>query len=144
MDTVRALLQCSLYLFLCSISTFCYFQFQRFHFHINIFKPDPQANLVKIKLKISKRIRILISCRYFADILALGEIKMKVNSKICSPRTSSSPASFSPAGGTTGTPGPRTPCPRPAWRLCRGAKHRALDQQPVMFDSKTGIASFDH
>ena len=43
MDTVRALLQFSLYIFLCGISTFCYFRFQRFYFHTNIFKPDPQV-----------------------------------------------------------------------------------------------------
>ena len=28
--------------FLCSSSTFRYFQFKCFHFHINIFYPDPQ------------------------------------------------------------------------------------------------------
>ena len=46
-------------------------------FSRNFAKPDPQAKFVKTKLKISKYIRILIFCRYFG-ILALGEIKMKV------------------------------------------------------------------
>ena len=38
---------------------------------------DSQTNSAKLKLKISKYTRILIFCRY-VGILALGEIKMKV------------------------------------------------------------------
>ena len=38
MDTVRAILLFFSIYFLCSISTFCYFQFPCFHFHITLFK----------------------------------------------------------------------------------------------------------
>ena len=49
MDTLRALFQFSLYIFVAAFQLLAtqYFQFQRFHFHINIFKLDLQATLLR-------------------------------------------------------------------------------------------------